>query len=319
MDPKRSSFLGALLAVSASLTGCSILLEADSNQCETDGDCLALGDEFAQTSCNPSGYCVVPRVSCQNDNDCAIGRACSDEGHCVGEVVDAWACMDPARPKLPSEGVENSSRTVDLVLPLLDITGPAVRNRELKVCAVRDTECSTPYMTVTSDVTGTVRFQLPANFDGFIESPGDEQYFAEIYELPTPLPTDGQLPTMEFVSPEVLAMHVENNGYEADPARGFLVVTVQDCTGEWAGGLEISTPTADENTLVFYHFGNPLELTETQAGYGRGNFSNLKAGSTVVDVKYSGTEQVVWHLPTIVRPNTLTSLYVLPPSRTTPN
>lgn len=62
--------LVATLALAAAATGCSLIVDNDGNQCETDADCAARGKSFAGATCSKEKLCVGGAQPCQTNQEC---------------------------------------------------------------------------------------------------------------------------------------------------------------------------------------------------------------------------------------------------------
>ncbi len=105
----------ALAAVFLASTGCSVVLKADAEQCETDADCAARGAEFAGTVC--------------------LERVCEAKV----EVVDPkWGCLGNVAPLMGGSMVTVAVKLLDLVssAPLKQVTA--------RLCSKYDPLCSSP-------------------------------------------------------------------------------------------------------------------------------------------------------------------------------
>ena len=316
MHTKGISLSIALPAL-ALVAGCSIMFDPEVEQCERDTDCTSRpGTAFATAVCQ-EGYCVTP--GCRRDSDCAVGQSCDNETReCAGEALPGWECLHELEKEanaLPMTRV----LTMDLTIQM--IGGAPVAGTEVRVCETRELDCEEATYTLTTDIAGHVQFDVPATYSGYVELAASEEHYAEVYFLTDPLPRDGQLPTMEVISPTAMEDQIAAGlGDLFNPEeRGFLVVTTSDCTGEGAGGLILRAsnvdPEVDLDMPILYHRVNPVPgLENTLEGFGVGSFNNMRRGNTVVEVIDKETGTVVKTLSPFVRPNTLTATFIQPRS-----
>jgi ABC-type branched-subunit amino acid transport system substrate-binding protein len=62
------------VALATAAPGCSLVVDASTQQCNVTADCVALGPQFDGATCDARGHCVVPRA-CQVSEECPDSSA----------------------------------------------------------------------------------------------------------------------------------------------------------------------------------------------------------------------------------------------------
>src|SRR4051812_30620357 len=189
--------------VALPLAGCTLIVDADTPQCEVDADCAVRGAGFAGAVCERK-LCVV-QASAQLENlEC---RAPSSNG--LPTVKYSFAIQ------LPTSG-----------------GGAAATSFRVQACQQLDVDCQGPVagpFTVASDT--VYDFPLPQGFSGFFEI-ASEGVLPALYFVPRPVVADtvGWSPTV--ISKEVLAQLAAAAGVSLDPASGVVIASIRDCDGK---------------------------------------------------------------------------------------
>lgn len=140
-------------------------------------------------------------------------------------------------------------------------------------------------------------------------SPNGEEYLPLDYVFPNYLVDGATLPSVLLTETAAADALVEQQGdLETEAGRGQLFVSIIDCNGELAGGIELTTSRVDDRTALIYTSGVYMELEETQDGNGRGAFINHEAGTTAVDFTLRRTGQHLATYSTVVRADRQTAV-----------
>lgn len=314
------------LAIQAALvlaSGCTVLVDHERDQCEATPDCLALGEEFQNARCI-AGYCrnnactsvddcnageacianlCVP--GCRTPDDCQVGQLCEDS-QCSGEPDPAWSCLgnEPPADEFPGE-----SRT--LTLPISSISQRESYQVDATLCPGADLTCSqgTPMSSENSQFSVTLTDTANWYLRITPMSPNGEEYLPLDYVFPNYLVDGATLPSVLLTETAAADALVEQQGdLETEAGRGQLFVSIIDCNGELAGGIELTTSRVDDRTALIYTSGVYMELEETQDGNGRGAFINHEAGTTAVDFTLRRTGQHLATYSTVVRADRQTAV-----------
>jgi hypothetical protein len=244
--------LGAVL-VAAALPGCTLVVEADTPQCEADADCAARGPAFASTVCERK-LCVFP----------------SDSGEASLE------CKAPS-----SSGLPTVSYSFAIQVPTTGASGVTTLFRA-QACQQLDVDCQAPVAGPFEVAAGELyAFPLPQGFSGFFQITS-EAALPALYFLPRPVIADtvGWSPTI--ISKEILAQLAAAAGTSLDPASGVVIATVRDCDG---APIEGATVTASEERALRYYIVNNLPVlsaTETSE-QGAVGFASVPASTIALN------------------------------------
>ena len=234
------------LLVATALSGCSLVVDADTPQCDTDADCAARGEGFDGAVCQGT-VCVLPGTA---------GAAKNLE------------CTAPTNNGLPTV-----KYSFAIQLPTSAGLDSAASFR-VQACQQLDVDCQQPAAGPFDVAAGTLYdFPLPQGFSGFFQIAG-ENALPALYFVPGPLVTDtvGWSPTV--ISREALAQLAAAAGVSLEPASGVVIASVRDCDGR---PVEGATVTASEERAIRYYFVNNLPVLsalETSA-QGAVGFANV--------------------------------------------
>ena len=322
----------ALLLAGAEIasSGCSLLIEADRPQCETNLTCQQRG--FARSECvdgyckriaHPDcerrddceseeacleGRCQPLGTECKTSDDCEIGKRC-EGGYCMGEAAPEWACLQGT----PSADESDSPVRVSVpTLWALDFN-VILTDVRANLCATADKDCSSPLQEdIATNDEGVFEVELPAQFAGYLEI-DQEPYGPTLYFFPAER-TDGIVLPQVLILPAAVGRGILGDLIDiADPTRGHAMVTALDCLGERPPGLVASASAADAKTVPYFVTDTPVrDLTETVEGRGIAGFANLPVGPTVIDVSLKRTGQVLLQGTGLVRPDIMTQMSVVP-------
>lgn len=279
--------LGAAL-LGGLLNGCTLLLELDRSQCESDADCAARGGAFENSVCIDA-ICRAPdgageALACANRDDCAPGVECIED-RCVGQADPAFACLDEPPVVVRDERVE-------VVVPVMSVLGGALPDQPVRVCRSVDAACSNPVVETMSDSDGLVALDLPADFTGYLALVS-EGYYPVYYFLPMPLLSGATLTPAWVSPPEIIAQWMAIVGAPSVADRGHVLVFVTGCDGKPAPGVKIEAAKADNETVPFYTMAVPTTDLHETVQDGSGGFANFPAGDAVMDFVLSRTGQAL--------------------------
>jgi hypothetical protein len=238
--------------VAAALAGCTLIVDADTPQCESNADCVARGPGFADAVCER--------------------RAC---------VAPAPAAADTLICKAPSS---NGLATVNysFAIQLATSGSGAAMSFRVQACQQLDVDCQSPVAGPFEVAAGSpYAFPLPQGFFGFFQITGDGALPA-LYFVPRPVVADtiGWSPTV--ISKEVLAQLAAAAGTSLDPASGVVIASIRDCDGT---PIEGATVTASEKQVLRYYIVNNLPVlsaTETSA-QGAVGFASVPASTIALN------------------------------------
>lgn len=255
-----------LVAVSVSSVRCTPLTSLDSEQCTTDADCAARGDDFVGTVCI--------------DKTCQPAPAPPDPTWgCVGKVDEP--STDPYTTKVV---------VVDAV------TQKPVADASAKLCAKLDPVCATPLKTLTLAADGSAQVTIASNANNYIlvESPA---YLPALYFIDTG--GGGAVANVSLISPAVQDSLNQTLGVTADPTAGSINMGMSDCTHERAKGVHFDMDPLGKAT-PYYAISAALSPTATETDVsGNGGFINAKAGVVTLTATLVSTGEVVASVTTL--------------------
>lgn len=318
-------FCGVLLL--GLLCGCSLLIDVDRLQCESDLDCASVG--FG-ARCS-SGVCVAtdpapndadagmmmgrdagpsPQSLCGAIERCAPSELCLDDTCWPKAEASAWVCDSPPEP--------NTSGVVSYRVQVLDfVTQLPGKDLTARACRINDIGCDNPLASV-EDLTGSGRLELelPIGFMGTIEIDGDEMLTA-LYTFTRPLLKDTVAKDLLVVSPGALLALSGAAGFDIEDGRGLVILEAFDCSGVGAGGIHFSE---DMQSAVAFYIVNELPNVKVTAtvrdednDIAIGGFFNAKPGFTTFSAQLEDAEgPVVSQFNAEVRADSVTYLDLHP-------
>jgi len=139
----HSLFSLCLATLCVAGSACSVTLDSDRVQCQTDYDCAARGPAYTSFVCSNS--------MCGPD--------------------PTWSCLDEASTEASPSG------TVHVVLTTVDLLSKKpIPGVSLTLCAKLDANCLFPIAQYQSSQAGVLDVEMPAGFDGYLQTEGDGLY-----------------------------------------------------------------------------------------------------------------------------------------------
>jgi hypothetical protein len=255
---KLGMAIGALGWCAMSLLGaCSLVVDADRQQCATDADCSRLGPDF-------------------EDDVCV-------EALCRARPDPRWDCLDREPTALAAPVPER----VRVIVPIIDVvTGEQVPGVEVMACGGLDGECVMPLATGVTDQRGESELRLPGGFNGYLRCQASN-IFPTLYFFGAPL-TEDSIALVNVVTPAVV-QGLDARAVDVTLAgRSRVVVDVLDCTGAPAAGVRVSTPEGDSATIVGYMVDGlypPSQAETSDSGVAR--ILNIAEGNVTIDGRLS--------------------------------
>jgi hypothetical protein len=244
---------GALALGAGILLGaCSLVLEADRQQCETDADCSRLGPDFEDTVCV--------------------------EALCRTRPDPRWDCLDREPTALAAPVPE----LVRVTVPVIDVvTGEQVPGVEVMACGGLDGECVMPLAAGVTNPRGESELRLPGGFNGYLRCQAPS-IFPTLYFFGAPL-TEDSTAVVNVVTPAVVQGLDAQDADVTVPGRSRVVVDVLDCTGAPAAGVRVSIPEGDSATIVGYMVDGlypPSQMETSNSGVAR--ILNIAEGNITI-------------------------------------
>jgi hypothetical protein len=315
-------------AASLLLLGCSALLDTGKQQCTQAEQCglfenrptYECREHFCEkVSCSADAECAnrgpfvcedssCAPAECLRDEECGDGQACAD-GRCIDPVFHCFGKKQPLTSKDPP--------VVQLTL-LSYGDQRAVRNLEVRVCAIADLACNTPISVDTSyDESGVLSIRGLKNGSRYSirmngqDSNGTELMEAEYYMLRPVVGLTVEADKLEMVPPELVYILAASASTTFHPNMGLVLAQTFGCDNKPLAGISLSD---NHMANLFYMTGvTSTSATETD-GEGVGGFVNMEvdnAGNALqhrLTFSYAGKSLFSFTAPP--RPNVLTFLAV---------
>lgn len=311
-----------LLALAVSMaSACSLLVEADGQQCKTDEDCVARGFEGAVCSSDvcvmqdPGSTGVEPTGSSSggSTSDASTTEASDESSTSAGIGDGPWDCV--GHVQWPEEQEDVPAR---VGLHFTNASFEPYEGATLNACRPLDLECTEPYSTTVSGPNGDAFADVFFGFDGYFRSPPPEadpdlMPFI-IYALPPPFEVETEVRTGDVlrIDPTTIGGLAALSGVDIVPDTGFIFFTALDCNLERASDVTVSISPVTSDTVVAYldgGFPNPDLMATVEVG--QGAVLNVQPG--LIEVTGTSLERGRFFQTTVlVEANTVTGIPVVP-------
>jgi hypothetical protein len=184
----------------------------------------------------------------------------------------------------------------------------------VSLCDLLDSNCVFPLPPqYQSNPDGQVEFDLPAGFDGYLQTEGPGIYPTLIF-----LPRTGNqrmsIPTISLVPASFYPTMIKGVGTEVAEDRSLILVTALDCQGIPTVGVSLTSPQADSQTASFILAGGmPSRVAASTDESGGGGFSNIPAGGVLISATLAASNRLVGTTGVQARPGYV-SLVMLAPN-----
>jgi hypothetical protein len=266
--------------ITASLAGsaCSLTVESDRIQCNTDKDCAARGPAYADYVCSKS----------------------------ICEADPTWSCLTEKFQETPTDTVIVELKTVDL---LKKTPIPGVR---LTLCAKMDATCQSPIgPTYQSNQDGSLKVEMPKGFEGYFQTEGEGLYPMLFFPPSTRKERPpGELP---MVAANFVGTMFSGVGGPIAADRTVVMTTALNCLAKPTPGIILSAEPVDDRTVgYFIQGGLPSRTASTTDESGAGGFVNIKPGNATITSTMAATNQKIGTIAVQTRPGYITMVLVMP-------
>jgi hypothetical protein len=312
----------AVLLLTGLLCGCSLIIDLEPNQCQTDADCTKLG---LGTPCT-QGVCALtqPRAGCDAGPNCTDTNAQSmqvacDPMHLCAKpdqvcFKDACALASVAAPFVctPAPAGDPNGMIVLTTHVQEFISTIPPKGLVVAACRASDVNCTDSVANwVDNRASGDLVLQLPYGFDGFLRVQSDETLTA-MYFMTRPLTNATHLKTFEVVAPSTLATLAAVTGYTADAQKGLVILEAFDCAGNAAGGIRFEESKQDGVPFFIVdsrpNIDSKLSVRDDIQDSAIGGFLNASAGFTIFSARIGASGPLLGRFNANVRANTVTYL-----------
>ncbi len=282
---KAPRFALPLVFILAGAASCTLVVDAERAQCDTDLDCSARGFENAS--------CV--------DHLCQAPQAASDP---------EWGCLEGFQP--PSVAADE---LVPYRLRFERATQPRVPplNLFIRLCSSYDYKCENPISGIPQpDETGSVTLELEPTFRGFleVEATGLKPTLAFLPSLVV-WPPEEQVFRLTQASDFVALAEAVNIPY--NPERGFSVMLTNNCRDQRASGVVLATGDGDDFTLPYFFKGSLPDFDAVQTDeQGAGGWTWIPVGQATAEARRAATGEFIGVAGFYARPDYISYVPISP-------
>jgi len=274
--------VGVLTLVVLLSGSCSLLVDADRQQCTVD-------------------------LECQTDPANA-GAVCA-EGVC--QPNPTWACLSTGVSLPPVE-----PKPARIVMQLRDlVTEQPLGGATARICRKLDYECAQPLASgLVGDASGNLTVDTMVGFDGYVEVKASGR-MPGIYFFYPPVSGDRDIPNVPLIREMDLQQFAMLAGRPINVMRGHVMLGAYDCLGRPAEGVSLWSEDGDNQTTPFYSVKKLPSTTATGTdSSGRGGIINIKTGSITVTGRIPDG-RIVGTVGLFIRPNAITYTSLFPAPR----
>ncbi|MGE5788193.1 MAG: hypothetical protein ACM3ZE_26595 [Myxococcales bacterium] len=286
MKPATDPFtclLRTALAVASSVSflSCTLITDADREQCVVDTDCLERGDAFKATVCQESQCVADPAWACLQDQGDS-----SDPG--------------PFTVRLPLVSVLDQSAMAGVT---------AVMYRKIDVASSNPISAQ-----AVSDANGVVELSVEKGFDGYV-SLSHQSIGPSLYFFNPPVRRSETVSPIRLASIPVVAALFQQVGRTYDPNQGVVILTAEDCQSRPLSQVSYTVPKWSASTAVFYSVdGLPTTSTSATDGSGYGGLIGLPPETVAISATHT-TQGSIGGLSLFVRAGALSYSRMVPSVR----
>lgn len=191
----------------------------------------------------------------------------------------------------------------------------------VRFCRFNDMACEKPVTQAVTDSNGAALMELPTSpigVDGYFELVGEDWFPNTLYFFSftngarTLGATGGNLDAVVYSLLELKAVEDGFPFLEKNPSRGVIAIRIEDCLGERAAGVSISTDAADSESVIRYNrHGIPLPVSESQVD-GNCHMFNILPGASTLTARLGTDGCPVGKMNIVVRQGWLTFARITP-------
>lgn len=230
---------------------------AAANACASDERCVAL-NECIRTQTTFAGASVCRQRQYADANPTLAQLETCAQNNCSKECAygNYWQCEGHVTPPVPTTDTVTTTMSIN-DLEALDQPIPGV---QVRVCPPTDPECISPVFEGVSDANGQLDITVNVKskfgrigFSGysFLDDPSGT-YIRAINRWYPALASDKSFSLMLMAKPSTIATIAAVLGVRADPARGQVLVFVEDCASHQSENVTITVEPSDVATRIFY-------------------------------------------------------------------
>lgn len=308
----------AVVAMSALVfAGCSLWLNTDERQCQSDADCVAaeLGTTCVQQICMDASECTGDGCDAStSSSELGVGSACSTDADCGDKAPrclnktcvdtqtgDHWLC-----PRGDQTVTNSTLRYGFRVVEFVSRMPP--KNVAVKACRNNDVGCAEPVATYTDmDETGHVQLVLPTNFIGYFEIQSDA--VDTLLYVTKPIVKNTLNRDVPVVTVDGIQLLATLLGLVYDPEKGIALLEALDCSETPQGGIHFDSRNGGE---PFYLKDQVPDKEGRETVYdptnntANGGFLNVPPGIAEFTARIGADGLVLGSFVAQIRPRTIT-------------
>ena len=275
--PQRLASRALSIASLSSALGCSLVVDAQREQCSTNVDCQQRGPAFADALCV--------------------------ENMCQADPV--WACLGSVEEPLAQEAVEASLRTLSF------IDGSGIPGIHARLYSAVDFALLTPLDAADTDSEGNATLSVPAGFAGFILLEAEGVIESSIVYATSPITTTEGFGAIYAGPPGASGNLVSLIGAVPQAGRGIALVSALGCDSGGGTGATLAFSGETQGSTPFYAFNGVASSSATKLdGTGQAGIVNVRPG--VIGIETRWKEEAVSSASVLIRADTVTQVTLLP-------
>lgn len=314
------------------LSGCSLLVKIDRDQCRQQSDCAKLGLTGAcvqgvcaldgPQACDGGASCSAASDSQElSSSQCGPSRACARatetcfKSQCAPtSEVQRFLCSAPA---VTGTSVEDGAMAVTMHVQEITSQLPP-HGLVATACRTSDLTCANPVATwldAHDRASGNVVLQLPRGFEGYLQITSAETLPA-LYVLARPLDAALRVGNIALFAPMTRNMWFDRTGYVPDASKGLVVLQALDCDGEPAAAVHFEESNTDG--MQFYvvnslpNMDSQSTVRDDASDQALGGYLNVTPGARIFSARIGMNGPLLGRFSLNVRANTVTCLDIHP-------
>lgn len=325
----------SLAFFAAALSGCSLLIDVDRDQCTQASDCATVGfaatcmqgvcvrqeAEAAPAQCD-SGSCepIVDGAVDAGGTVAALGAACAEDVRCEDDAICfKEQCAVPAQVErfLCEPDGPVTAATLRLTMPVRDfVSEEPLPELVVLACLQNDVSCDAPIARFDDpDATGDVVLDLPYAFDGYLDV-RSASTLPSLWYFTRPMVTPIDAKVLKAVSAQTVQLLAGITQIEVDASKGLVILEAFDCEENAAGGIHFEE--SKHAAIPFFIIdGQPnvestITIRNELDNQAAGGFINATPGFTIFSARLGIDGPVLGSFNAYVRANSVTYLDIHP-------
>jgi hypothetical protein len=302
----------------AALAACSVWLNTDERQCQTNTDCVnaKLGTVCVHQVCMDTSECSagacdaatsesmlgVNKTTCEDDLDCGGKTPRCLNKNCVdAPTAEHWLCP-PTDQTVRNSSVRFNFHVVDF------LTRKPPKGVVAKACRNNDVGCEEPVDTFTDmEETGNAQLTLPTGFVGFFEVKCEA--IDTLLYIPQPSIRNTHSRDLPVLTTETVGITANLLGYPYDPSKGLALIDALDCSETPQGGIHFESREGGDPFYLVDQVPNkdtPFSVYDQVNNSANGGFINVPPGFVQFSARVGLDGLQLGSFNAQIRPRTIT-------------